>query len=139
MRTIKCRAKSCYTGKWLYGDLVTYKSGEAAIANFTNFGYECGEMMCRESIDPATIGQFTGLTDKRGHSIHEGDIIRHEESTWMGVVTWHPNGYFFINPYGVDFPRDNRYRPLGDMLEVRQFVVIGNIHDNQQLLKGGKQ
>ena len=138
MRTVKFRGKSCLSNKWLYGDLMTYKSGETAIANFTNFGYECSEMFCRENVDPATVGQFTGLTDRKGHSIHEGDIVKmlHFHGHY-GVVQWNDEGYFFINR---DYPKTKEldYPPLGDNSNCIE--VIGNIHDNPDLLmKGGDQ
>ena len=134
MRTIKFRGRD---GNWHYGSLIQYKSGDVAIANFERYGYECSTMS-RINVDPETVGQFTGLVDKNGREIYEGDFINYDGSTWGGVVQWHPNGYFFINDsYGKKYPRCDRYRALGDMLDGRPLVVVGNIHDNPELIKKG--
>ena len=130
MRTIKFRAKSI-DGYWVSGDL------------HLQCKYPHIHTAERRSvpIDPKTIGQFTGLVDKNGREIYEGDIINYDGFTWVGVVQWHPNGYFFIDDsYWKKYPRCDSYRSLGDMLDGRPLVVIGNVFDNSDLIKkGGEQ
>lgn len=68
MREIKFRGKSKISGKWVYGDLVRLPEDEHTITTiFKNVGY------CE--VDPDTVGQFTGFTDKKGKDIYEGDIV----------------------------------------------------------------
>lgn len=103
-----------------------------------------------DMVDPATVGQYTGLNDKNGKRIFEGDIIRtHYANTiatdFVEQVVFHNgrftslyelhgpgNGKMFANlPDGVPhFPQDKT--PYMDWCE-----VIGNIHDNPELLKEG--
>lgn len=103
-----------------------------------------------DMVDTATVGQYAGLTDKNGKRIFEGDIIRtHYANTiatdFVEQVVFHNgrftslyelhgpgNGKMFANlPDGVPhFPQDKT--PYMDWCE-----VIGNIHDNPELLKEG--
>lgn len=132
MRIIKFRAQDIASNKWLFGDIRHHKNDVCIFEQGGNKG---------EQVKPETVGQFTGLVDKNGREIYEGDFINYDGSTWGGVVQWHPNGYFFINDsYGKKYPRCDSYRSLGDMLDGRPLVVIGNIHDNPEMLeKGGEQ
>lgn len=61
-------------------------------------------------VDPSTIRQYTGLTDKNGKKIWENDIVRHKESQCIGAVKWYSEVF-------------------------NECEVIGNIFDNPELLE----
>lgn len=136
MRTIKFRAKQLMNGSWVYGDLHLL-AAHPHIHPAKGVSY---------LIKEDTIGQFTGLKDSEGQEIYEGDVLKTNLSdNPFGVVTWHNDGYFFIDCGFGEFPINaNGYRPLGEMLVLKLefvrdvfFEVIGNIHDNTELMKGG--
>lgn len=131
LRTIKFRGFNKKRGIWLYGNYILNRGAHfIAPQEFAD-----GKTWEDYEVEEESIGQYTGLVDRNGLEIYEGDFILHEDSTWGGVVQWHPNGYFFINDsYWKKYQRLDVYRSLGDMLDGRSFIVTGNIHDNKNLL-----
>lgn len=134
MRMIKFRGREG-DDNWCYGSLIQYKSREVAIANFERYGNECSTMS-RTNVDPATVGQFTGLIGRNGEEIYEGDILVIEGIKYPRhyVVSWNTEKLMFC--IGDT--------PLYALLEagnttMREYIVCGNIHDNPELLKVGEQ
>ena len=123
MREILFRGKEKLTGVWRYGSLLKYPNA-ATIKQI--YGDRVFHTATYEII-PETVGQFTGLTDKNGTKIFEGDIIRDADGDVM-IVKWLTEGATFVlepKPYvSVHF-----YSTLPSEIE-----VIGNIHDNSELL-----
>lgn len=121
------RGKTLRDGKWTYGWLVMENDGTAWISRY----FHRGEW---EQIDPETVGQFTGLYDKNGKEIYEGDIVRWLEK-YVGVIEWNTrmSGYYFMrNGSGFQFHEQQQINPEhGGLLHVE---VIGNCHDNSELL-----
>ena len=128
MREILFRGKRTDNGEWVYGNLV--RGCDEKYAYIVEFG---NRELCRNyvNVNPDTVGQYTGLTDKNGKKIFEGDIIKR---FWLGAeiiycVRYDGEGAHFIgkamNKSGfTTFDND------GEMFE-----VIGNIHDNPELLE----
>ena len=131
MREIKFRGRSC--DKWLYGSLHVNESGQPAISTPAHFVFRC--------VAPETLGQYTGLKDSEGREIYEGDVIEIEKSVARAfelktpAVVEYSNGAFIAT-------RDNSYSSLkllyvltyaDDITRIRA-NVIGNIHDNPELL-----
>ena len=127
MREIIFRGKRWDNGKWAFGDLNQYQ--DSAIINT----YEHGCRVAHE-VDWRTIGQYTGLTSNNGQKIFEGDIVRtvYDGYEKILVVIW--------DDEELDFKATNgkknygaggfRYMPCCEEIE-----VIGNIHDNPELLE----
>ena len=81
---------------------------------------------------PETVGQFTGLLDKNGREIYEGDILDTPISDGMIVVFG--TGSFHINTISGAIHYFD-----GWMDKIDEFEIVGNIHDNTELLKGGEK
>ena len=143
MREIIFRGKRKDNGEWVQGDLIAYETGEVAILEqkFSKYGYEATEISNRTRVNPETIGQYTGLTDKNGKKIFEGDIIsipfEEDRSPYEENCVYYEDGevYFDNEHYGwfVKF-FDGETLSIWEYTEV-EIVVIGNIHDNPELLK----
>ena len=128
MREILFRGKQEYSGEWIFGSLhiedgETDKNGNKSI-DYRILGMR-GEC---DYVIPETVGQFTGLTDKNGKRIFEGDIIKHD---------------FGEDQIGVQYAvveYSDKYaafliKPLYDWMfcDKSDCEVIGNIHDNPEL------
>lgn len=135
MRIIKFRGKSIDEGKWVYGDLLQfYLNGEPVKTNFSILPFEVEKIDEHTyenqpvSICYDTIGQFTGMYDCNGKEIYEGDILRTSISkNGIGFVSWNIENASFV----VQMKNSAQWYNLWSGYE-----VIGNIHDNPELLKG---
>ena len=134
----KCVEVGIYYKRWLEG-FYGEDDGKALIAHNTDFGlvgYVC---------DPDTIGQYTGITDKNGKRIFEGDIVRLNEDYDYGsdnrflriplLVEWDMEMARFKAYKGV-LPKGEVCVDTGLELYDDEYEVIGNIHDNPELLEG---
>ena len=127
MRAIEFRGKRYSNGQWVYGDLCRHKDGTCTICGKADdFGYE---------VNPETVGQFTGLHDKNGKEIYEGDIIRTYGNNFTYEVIYNEKSAAFIGKL------NSRVFGLLDLYESDTVCrgIIGNIHDNPELLKRGKK
>ena len=116
MREILFRGKKLYDGSWEYGFL-SWSDTPRGRSYFVN----------NNIVEPETVGQFTGMTDKNGTKIFEGDIIKWIDSDGnnrIDKVLFSNGGFHLCNIYY------NIGGYKGNSLE-----VIGNIHDNKELLK----
>lgn len=140
MRTIKFRGKY-YHGEWLYGFLQKYsKKFNSRLCVCATSVTSWKDALIYQVLEE-TVGQFTGLYDKNGKEIYEGDILVWGEndckSQPMIVVFKHGSfGYTYIEDWFHSFAGNTNFtfNPLNT--DVR-FEIVGNIHDNPELLKGG--
>lgn len=133
MREILFRGKRTDNGEWVEGHLIWYEDGRARITprHIDIFCLKRDERIIQHTayeVFPETIGQYTGLTAS-GTKIFEGDIVKGkdnlERNLEVGGYIDHKNGSFVIVGDLM-----THYRWLDYELE-----VIGNIHDNPELLK----
>lgn len=133
-REIRFRGKDVFSGKWVYGDL-------AHNQKITREGLEPRVMVAGYKVDPKTVGQFTGLHDKNGKEIYEGDILmcigQREDNKgrkYFRKVLF-KNGSFCMSvpEYGVN---SSLYAHVvnGKL----NWEVIGNIYDNPELMEETK-
>ena len=143
MREILFRGKRFDNGEWIVGHLLIFEDGRARIneSHTDIFCYEKDRSIIQtvaHEVYPETVGQFTGLTDKNGTKIFEGDIIEGRcHSQWRHElqrceVTYCRDG--FEARHHVKCGKERRYYTY-KVLFSKDVVVIGNIHDNPELLE----
>lgn len=134
-RQIKFRAKHIKNGAWLYGDLLQSNEGSVYIGvhgQYIDDGMHFNDMYDETPyIDEDTIGQFTGLLDKNGKEIYEGDIIEitnpNTKEKYISTVKWNLKGYY------AAIMGNNGNVILG-YIDKSLIRIIGNIHDNPKLI-----
>lgn len=122
-REIKFRGKR-HNGSWVYGDLCTLANRFISIREnrYTYNGISHEEY----EVDEDTIGQFTGLTDKNGREIYEGDIVQWDECVADYTFVTQSSEVFYDN-------RSASFMPFGEW-HSSDFEIIGNVFDNPELL-----
>lgn len=134
-RTIKFRGKRVSDGRWLYG---YYYYKWRTSQNVIHLDAQQGVGVDNEfEVTPESVGQFTGLKDKNGKEIFEGDVIRRTISvpeldpvSYNEVISFVP-GYF--NSCKISDKNDT-----GSVLmeyHLHEIEVIGNVTDNPELIK----
>lgn len=154
MREILFRGKRKDNGEWIYwniyGELcrLSGKRARLAISKTAGEHYYHYIYQIRQSIIPETVGQYTGLTDKNGNKIFEGDLLNGFEypflsdnvHNYFAEVVWFDNRpafglYTHKHPLSAVRGISEGNCEYMEDFESSQWEVIGNIHDNPELLK----
>ena len=140
MKEYKFRGKRTDNGEWVYGSFITLKVGEKMasfiiVDNNAVVDHKLPPMAILFTLNkdifmvkPETVGQFTDLHDKNGKEIYKDDIVEFVNVDLPDCVIVYDNGSFMYRELGEDISLE----------ELRlQFTVevIGNIHDNPNLLQ----
>lgn len=143
MRTIKFRGKKVTNGVWAYGSLVYLDENGAAIYVQTVNG--SAKVMDLVYVDPDTVCQFTGLLDKNGKEIYEGDVLRSDSYPFSSIQDNEIDNYYEIIGWSDEAasfcmvaaknPKSS-VRGVSDGIadgisqeKMKDFEVIGNVHD----------
>ncbi len=119
-RTIKFRGFNRKDNKWFYGNLSQFDGGDCAINDI--------------SVDPDTVGQFTGLLDKNGKEIYEGDILSTDLAIPRCEVVFR-NGCFALRLNDGDEDFYDIISSIDESVDKTNYhTIIDNIHGNPELL-----
>lgn len=135
-RVIKFRGKRLDNGEWAYGFYNIYLLAKADDRGYDElpviYNDRCPDFGggSWRNVSKETVGQFTGLTDVNGREIYEGDIVclYHEEHcTYKGIVRYQCGQF-------LAYKNDGLQTPLG----LKPWIIVGNIHENPEMLEGGE-
>lgn len=156
MRAIKFRGYSAIQKEWLYGSLHVFEG--VRMPSSPKIYIRAGQNNKDwHRVEPHSIGQFTGIEDEDGESIYEGDIIEgcfkyegiggnggvipDQDCIVHGVVVWVDCG-LMLKLLDCEYPLKSdfkegilEYLPFSAFEEPEDLKIIGNIHDNPELLK----
>lgn len=140
-REILFRGKKS-NGRWVYGSLVV--SENIAPAIYYNVSKGVADVLDWCYVKPDTVGQYTGLKDKNGNKIFDGDIVHLKWNGYDGskvgkdyyrVVTFHEGSFCLSIEDGVHYPVHTPICEYRNSHSIVNWVVIGNVTDNPELMK----
>ena len=143
MREILFRGKRIDNGEWLEGSFLNDRDGSFYICPaVSDISYGDGgnrrRIGCWYKVDPSTVGQYTGLKDKNSKRIFEDDVCSFREWSkgemcWVGKVHW-KHQQFMISG-GPNKECETMFELCLSRFIPENIEVIGNIHDNPELLE----
>lgn len=122
-REIKFRGKDFLKEEWVYGDLVKTK-------NFVAIKKTNGDYFHPTQVLPNTVGQYTGLKDCNDKEIYEGDIVTIGNNL-KAIVIWFNGSFRFQDALSS---KATYLDDIGVIMRDYDVQVIGNIHDNPELM-----
>ena len=149
MREILFRGKQKDNGEWVYGAYYHQTEFYGDDCDYHYIISSCDElednMMCFDGVIPETVGQYTGLTDKNGKKIFEGDVVKFTDSpfgySYIGVVCFNEGSFCIKYEYWKKekfhrIGQTDKWQDMGASGTVTyQYEILGNIHDNPELIE----
>ena len=130
MRTIKFRGRKP-NGEWLYGDLVQC-DGQVVIIPADGYdSFDC------YFVDPETVGQYTGLKDKNGKEIYEGDVHEYDGRHFAVKFGYYTDDDTHVEMYYGWYLDSNSLEEQGSLgVDSEKYVnIVGNVYENPELLQ----
>lgn len=124
-REILFRGLSNQGKGWLYGDVV--RNVEGAVAIMPPYQMNMDNTCSQNEVTPDTIGQYTGLKDKEGNKIFEGDIVEFTNLDLPNMVVRFDNGSFMLC--------EDEYSTYEELRMNYAVEVVGNIYDHPELME----
>ncbi len=131
MREILFRGKRTDNGEWIEGYYCNLGGNHPRVLKESIFIGKIGRVLEFKNIDviPETVGQYTGLTDKNGKKIFEGDIVITKTTSckFVGCILYSTEYVRFVcvTKSKMSYPMDSKF----------EYEIIGNIHDNPELFE----
>jgi len=141
MREIKFRGCALSDGKWRYGGIHINDEGRVFIVIGSFPDKSIG--WCFSEVDPKTVGEYTGLHDKNGREIYEGDILHFDLQDYQGGDHFYTLPVdFLVDCYGFPYKSEPSEPDCDCCISLGEAVanddeleVIGNIHETPELLE----
>lgn len=134
MREIKFRSKTVTESEWLIGSLIQFDNLLAG----KKVSFIRNQDTPMTSVFIETIGQFTSLKDRKGVEIYEGDIVQEYimDDLFQIIFTDYANfGLKPVSELAVKNLKGHEYETIDPAYASTSLTVVGNIHDNPELLK----